>query len=57
MTDPFSSVGGKVPPKPFTITEFYPVFVTQGTRHMAENDFLQAALRMRRAQILTASTR
>lgn len=37
-----------------TITAFYPVFVIRGTRFMAGNDFLSAALRSKRRQIRAA---
>lgn len=36
------------------VTAFYPVFVLGGTRHMAGNDFLTAALRLRSARIRAA---
>lgn len=36
-----------------TITEFYPLFVVEGTRFQAGNDFLRAAAKLRAAQIRT----
>ena len=42
---------------PRVITQFYPVFVVQGTRHYAGNDFLSAARRVMRPRIRTAYAR
>lgn len=39
---------------PRLITEFYPIFVLEGSRFQAGNDFLRAALELRRSKILGA---
>jgi hypothetical protein len=42
---------------PRLITEFYPVYVVQGTRHYAGNDFLSASRRLMRPRIRAAYAR
>jgi hypothetical protein len=47
-------VGQTNPVTGLTITDFYPLFVVEGTRFQAGNDFLRAAMKLRAAQIRAA---